>query len=296
MPAPKIMLLFGVLAVMLVFFGAIVGVLVGNMLVFMSIFFAIAITMNVVSYYKSDSIMLRLTKTKIISRDENPRFYDLVKKVSETAGLPMPKVGIMQSSVPNAFATGRDKNHAVVVATGSILAMLNDDELEGVVGHEISHVTHRDILVSTVAATIATIISYIGNIIIISELFGGINNRNNNAGLLLILSAILIPLGATFVRLGISRSREAYADTGSVELVKKPAALISALQKISKPLRQPIAAQKRNSSPVPSAYSSLFIVNNFGGGALLKLFSTHPSLEARVKNITETAKRLGLSI
>jgi heat shock protein HtpX len=289
----KITLLFSVLSLILVSFGAIIGYLLGGVLLWMSAFLIIAIVMNVVSYYKSDSIALKTTRTKLIDREDNPRFYDIVKKVTEEAGVPMPRVGIMPSPVPNAFATGRDEKHAVVVATAGILGMLTDDELEAVIGHEISHVTHKDILVSTIAATIATMISYIGNIIIFSEFFGGFNDRNGNGNILLIVAAILIPIGATFVQLGISRSREAYADIGSVRLVRKPDALITSLEKISRPINRARTPMGQN-NPQPHAFSSLFIVNNFSASSLSNLFSTHPSLENRIKAIRTEAERLNL--
>lgn len=302
MSSAKIILLFGVLALILVGFGAIVGYLVGNIFVIASLFFVLAIAMNVFSYYKSDYLAIKMTRTKLIERRDNPRFYDLVRKVSEKAEIPLPRVGIMPSQAPNAFATGRDEKHAVVVATDSILSLLNDDEMEAVLGHEISHITHRDVLVATVAATIATIISFIGNIILFSELYGGMNERNSNASILLLVSAILIPLGATFVQLGISRSRESDADVGSVKLVRKPDQLISSLKKISKPAmstRSILGVQNPRpsngvSSNATNAYSSLFIVNNLNAHSLLNLFSTHPSLEKRIATITATKKALGI--
>ena len=300
MSVARMVLLFSVLSLLLVALGSIIGYLTGDFIVMLSIFFALAIVINVVSYFKSDSIAIKMTKTKLIKREDNPKFYDIVKKVSSEANIPMPRVGIMNSRSPNAFATGRDEKHAVVVATDSILSMLDDDELEAVIGHEINHITHKDVLVCTIAATIAMIISYIGNIVLFSEIFGGMNNRNGNTNLLLLLSAILIPLGATFVQLGISRSRELDADIGSVRLVKKPDQLISSLKKISRPADVNAHRGFGVPSPTPNgsaqggAYSSLFIVNNFGSHALLNLFSTHPSLEKRIAAITKAKKDMNL--
>jgi heat shock protein HtpX len=300
MSVARMVLLFSVLSLLLVGLGSIIGYLVGDFIVMLSIFFVIAIVINVVSYFKSDSIAIRMTRTKLIKREDNPRLYDMVKKVASEANIPMPRVGIMPSQSPNAFATGRNEKHAVVVATDSILSMLDDDELEAVIGHEINHITHKDVLVCTVAATIAMIISYIGNIVLFSELFGGMNNRNGNTNLLLLLSAILIPLGATFVQLGISRSRELDADIGSVNLVKKPDQLISSLKKISRPInanahqRFGVQSPRPNSNAQSGAYSSLFIVNNFGSHALLSLFSTHPSLEKRIAAITKAKNDMHL--
>ncbi|EEZ92634.1 MAG: peptidase M48 Ste24p [Candidatus Parvarchaeum acidiphilum ARMAN-4] len=293
----KISILFSTLSLILIGFGALVGYFLGGILLWMSIFFFIALGMNIFSYVKSDSIAIKMTRSKIIEKSDNPRFYDIVEKVSRQAGIPIPRVGIMPTDVPNAFATGKDENHAVVVATSGILQMLNDDELEAVIGHEISHITHKDILISSIAATIATLISYIGNVIIFSEFFGGIGERNSNSGIILLIAAILIPVGAMFVQLGISRDREAYADEGSVRLLKKPDELISSLKKISNvkiARRKPILNRNTRKNPQPGAYSSLFIVNNFSTHTLTNLFSTHPSLEKRIENINRVRSELNI--
>ncbi len=290
----KIVLLFTLLALFMVAMGGVLGLFFGSPYLIMGAMFIFAIGLNVFFYFKSDTIALRLTRSRITSKSENPRLYNVVKKVSEEAGIPMPKIGIMDSSVPNAFATGRDEKHAVVVATSSILKMLDDKELEAVIGHEISHVTHRDILVTTIAASIATIVSYIGNIMLFSMLFN--NSNDNNLGFLVILSAILIPIGAMFVQLGISRSRESYADVGSVKLVKKPNELISSLKKISS---VSVNSQPRNVSrpnPQAASFSSLFIVNNLSTHSITNLFSTHPSLEKRIEAIKKTAMEMGLTV
>ena len=229
----KISILFSVLSLILIGFGALIGYFLGSMLLWISIFFLIALAMNIFSYFKSDSIAIKMTRSKIIERSDNPRFYDIVEHVSQQANIPMPRVGIMPTDTPNAFATGKDKNHAVVVATSGILKMLDDGELEAVIGHEICHITHKDILISSIAATIATLISYIGSMVLFSEFFGGMDERGNSSGIILLVAAILIPIGAMFVQLGISRDREAYADEGSVRLLRKPDALISSLKKIS---------------------------------------------------------------
>ncbi len=296
MSIAKISILFVLLSVILVSFGALIGYLIGNLFIWMSVFLAIAIVINLVSYLKSDSIAIKMTHSKIIKEEDNPNFYNIVRKVSSQAGIPMPRVGIMPTETPNAFATGKDEKHSVVVATTGILKMLNNDELEAVIGHEISHITHKDVLISTVAATIAALISYVGNMILFSEFFGGIDSRNNNSTIILLVAAILLPIGAMFVQLGISREREAYADEGSVRLLSRPDELISSLKKISN-----VSAPKKNNpfrnnqrNPQPGAYSSLFIVNNFSSHSLLNLFSTHPSLEKRIANINRVKYELGL--
>lgn len=297
MPIAKIALLFSALSLILLGFGALIGYFLGNLFVWLSVFLLIAIAMNLFSYFKSDSIAIKMTRSKIIDRPENTRFYDIVEKVSQQANIPMPRVGIMPTDVPNAFATGKDENHSVVVATSGILKMLDDNELEAVIGHEISHITHKDILISTIAATIATLISYIGNVILFSEFFGGLDERNNGSGIILIVAAILIPIGAMFVQLGISRDREAYADEGSVRLLRKPDQLISSLQKISNvsvTSKRSAFSRNRQSNPQPGAYSSLFIVNNFSAHSLMNLFSTHPTLEKRIKNINRVRDELNI--
>ncbi len=285
----KLVLLFSVLAVLLVVIGGIIGYLFGDILLFTSIFLVLAIGLNLYSYFYSDKLALRMTKSKLVTETEEPRLYGIVKKVADKVNIDMPKVGVMDTNTPNAFATGRDEKHSVVVATRGILNMLNDDELEAVIGHEIGHITNRDILISTIAATIATMIAYVGNLILFSEIFGG-EQRNNNTGILLLVAAILIPIGATFVQLGISRSRESNADITSVKTVRKPDALISALRKISdiKPTQS-----FRNKNNV-GAFSSLFIVNNFSSHTLMNLFSTHPSLEKRIADITKAREDLGI--
>lgn len=297
MPIAKIALLFSALSLILLGFGALIGYFLGNLFVWLSVFLLIAIAMNLFSYFKSDSIAIKMTRSKIIDRPENTRFYDIVEKVSQQANIPMPRVGIMPTDVPNAFATGKDENHSVVVATSGILKMLDDNELEAVIGHEISHITHKDILISTIAATIATLISYIGNVILFSEFFGGLDERNNGSGIILIVAAILIPIGAMFVQLGISRDREAYADEGSIRLLRKPDQLISSLQKISNvsvTSKRSAFSRNRQSNPQPGAYSSLFIVNNFSAHSLMNLFSTHPTLEKRIKNINRVRDELNI--
>ncbi|MGC8516461.1 MAG: M48 family metalloprotease [Candidatus Acidifodinimicrobium sp.] len=284
----KLFLLFSVLAVLLVFLGGIIGYIFGDVLLFVSIFLVLALGLNFYSYFYSDKLALRMTKSKLVTEKEEPRLYRIVKKVADKVNINMPKVGVMETNIPNAFATGRDEKHSVVVATRGILNMLDDDELEAVIGHEIGHITNKDILISTIAASIATMISYIGNIIIFSEIFGG-DQRNNNSGILLLVAAVLIPIGATFVQLGISRSRETSADITSVKTVKKPDALISALRKISN-----VTPAKAVRSNNVGAFSSLFIVNNFSSHTLMNLFSTHPSLDKRIADITKAKKELGM--
>jgi heat shock protein HtpX len=259
---------------------------------------------NFVTYFWSDKIVVKMARAKIIQESDNPRLFGIVRKVAQEAGIPMPKVGIVAQSAPNAFATGRGPKNAVVVATGGILASLTPDELEAVIGHEIGHVVHRDILISAVAATIAGVVSYIGQMALFSMMFGGSGQggRNNSgSALTLLMAAIFVPLGATFVRLGISRSFEYNADEYGARLTHKPGALISALEKISNQAsaRRGMFGRRgmgQNQSPSPTSpsTSSLWIVNPFSGHSLVELFSTHPSTPNRVKRLQHIAEEMGI--
>jgi len=212
----------------------------------------------------------------------------------------MPRVGIVNSPQPNAFATGRGPNRAVVVATSSILQTLTSTELEAVISHEIGHVVHRDVLTSSVAATIAGVISYIGNIALFSTLYGGLggNNRQGGNPLLLVVAAILVPLGATFVQLGISRGLEYNADEYGARLTQNPGALASALEKISARVQsRSMSAGAPNSAGAPSpATASLWIVNPFRGNSFVELFSTHPSMQHRVERLRKIGQEMGVYV
>ncbi len=292
----KITALFFVLTALLMAIGYVVGwYFFGDPITFVGLALVLAAAINFVSYYFSDSIVLRMSKAKIIQESENPTLFKVVRNVAQKAKIPMPKVGIVDSPQPNAFATGRGPDKAVVCATSSILQTLTPDELEAVIGHEIGHVVHRDVLMSSVAATIAGAISYIGQIAMFSMWFGG-NSRNRNGGSpLLILAIILVPLGATFVRLGISRNDEYNADEYGAKLTRNPAGLVSALQKISsKSQTRPIAT---NPTQAPSpATASLWIVNPFRGSSLVEMFSTHPSLPHRVERLRKIGHEMNVYV
>lgn len=293
----KITLLFAVLTGLLMAIGYLVGLYFGDPLAFMGLALGLAAVFNFVSYYYSDSLVIRMSRAKIIQESENPTLFRVVRSVAQKAGIPMPKVAIVQSPQPNAFATGRGPNKAVVCATSSILQTLTPDELEAVIGHEIGHVVHRDILMSSVAATMAGAISYIGNIAMFSLMFGGGSSRNRNGGspIFLLLAAILVPLGATFIQLGISRNDEYSADEYGAKLTRNPGGLINALEKITTKARtRPIAANN-SQSPSP-ATASLWIVNPFRGSSLVELFSTHPSMPHRVERLKKVAQEMSLYV
>lgn len=294
----KITVLFFVLTALLMVIGYVVGLyFFGDPISFMLLALGLAAVLNFVSYYYSDSIVMRMSRAKVIQEGDNPTLFRIVRDVAQKAGIPMPKVGIVQSPQPNAFATGRGPNKAVVCATSSILQTLTPDELEAVIGHEIGHVVHRDVLMSSIAATIAGAISYIGTMAMWSMMLGGGSSRNRNSGspILLLAAVILVPLGATFVQLGISRNDEYNADEYGAKLTRNPAGLISALQKISSRVQtRPIAT---NSSKAPSpATASLWIVNPFKGSSLMEMFSTHPSMPHRIERLRKIAHEMNLYV
>ena len=240
------------------------------------IFAIIGLIINVYSYFYSDSIVLRAYGAKIIERQDNPRLYGIVKKISDLNGLPVPRIAIVSSSTPNAFATGRNPKNAVVAATNGIMSILDDNELEGVMAHEMAHVKNRDTLVMCVAATIAGFISFAARMLWWNSMFGG-RNRNVHP-VLMILVALTAPLAAFLLQMAVSRSREFHADATAAKLTNKPWALISALKKLEwENHRKPLDC----GSPSNAA---MCIVNPLrGGNFFISMFSTHPPMEDRIK-------------
>ena len=295
----RVTALFGVLTGLLLVLGYIVGLYFGDPYLFTGLALVLAAVFNFISYYYSDSIVIRMSRAKIIQESDNPTLFHVVREVSQKAGMPMPKVGIVESAQPNAFATGRGPQKAVVCATSGILRTLTPDELKVVIAHEIGHVIHRDVLMSSIAATMAGAIAYIGNIAFYSMWFGGLGGNRNRQGngslILLLVAAILIPLGATFVQLGINRADEYNADEYGAKLTRNPAGLISALEKISSRVETKSFSGNQNNSPSP-ATASLWIVNPFKGHSLLEIFSTHPSLTHRVERLKKVARDLSIYV
>jgi len=249
-----------------------------NILYFFVVF---SIGMNVMSYWYSDKIALRINKARQIKKEENPELWNIVENLSITAGLPMPKLCIINDTSPNAFATGRNKEHAVVAVTTGLLQILDKNELEGVVAHELSHIENKDILLSTVVVVLVGFISIIADMFLRSMFFGGTRSRDNDSGgggLMLVLGiilSILAPIFATLIQLAISRKREFLADASGALLTRYPEGLANALKKISNYSR-PMASAN-------TATAHLFISNPFGAKKISNLFSTHPPMEARVK-------------
>jgi len=244
----------------------------------------IAATLNFIMYWTGDKLVLKRYRAHEVGPGDKPRLYNMVTRLSQQAGLPMPRVFVIPDRSPNAFATGRDPKHAAVAATQGILELLNDDELEGVMAHELAHVKHRDILTGTIAATMAGAIAVIAQMARFSSY--NRNRQGGNAGLLLV--AIGAPFAAMLIRMAISRVREYSADRGGSEISHKPLALASALGKLQRGVKQ---APLAHGNP---AHSHMFIVNPFVGG-LQKLFSTHPPMEERVRRLQEIARESGMA-
>jgi heat shock protein HtpX len=243
-----------------------------------------AAVLNFVSYFFSDKIALAMYRAQPISRDDLPRVYNIVERLSQKVGLPMPKVYVIPTDSPNAFATGRNPNHASVAVTHGILGLLNDEELEGVLAHELGHVRNRDILISSVAATIAGAITYLAHIARWGMIFGGYggdrDDRRGGGGLAALLMLFLAPIAATLIQLAVSRSREYAADDTGAHWTGNPYALASALGKIDAYSRRiPLVAS-------PST-AHLFIIQPFlGGMSFGNLFSTHPPTAKRIERLT----------
>ena len=244
-------------------------------------FFAFSVIMNIVAYWQSDKIALRASGAIPADPVKYLELHRIVENLAITAGLPKPRVYIINDPAPNAFATGRNKEHAAVAFTTGILSILEKNELEGVAAHELSHVGNRDILVSTVAVVLAGFISLLANIFLRSQMFGGIRDSDNKAGTVLmivgIILAILAPIFATLIQLAISRKREYLADASGALLTRYPEGLANALRKIS--------AYSQPMKTANDATAHLFIANPFGPGrmrGLHKLFMTHPPMQDRV--------------
>ncbi len=270
----KTTFLMALLTVMLVFIGNAVA---GENGAIMAFFMAGA--MNFFSYWYSDKVVLRMYRAQEVSESQSPQLFAMVRRLTHKARLPMPKVYIIPNQTPNAFATGRDPEHAAVAVTEGIMSMLSQDELEGVIAHELAHIKHRDILIGSMAATIAGAISmlyYIG-------IFFGGNDDDDGSPLGNILMLILAPIAAMLIQMAISRSREFAADRGGAEICGKPLALASALQNLERGVEQiPMRANQ--------ASAHMFIVNPLRGGGMAKLFSTHPSTEERVQKLRELGR------
>src|SRR6201993_1955385 len=251
----------------------------------MFIALAFAVVMNFVSYFYSDKIALSMYRAQPVSREELPRVYAAVERLSQKMGIPMPKIYVIPTDSPNAFATGRNPQHASVAATRGILGLLNDEELEGVLAHELGHVNNRDILISSVAATIAgaiTMLASMGRWAMIFGGYGGDRDRRGGGGLTALLMLIVAPIAAGLIQMAVSRSREYQADATGAHFTGNPYALASALQKID-------AYSRRLPLQASPSTAHLFIIQPFLGmnaGMFANLFSTHPPTAKRIERLT----------
>jgi len=278
----KTTLLLSLLTVLLVAMGGAVGGSAGMLLAFV-----MAAVMNFGSYWFSDKIVLRMYGAQEIERSDNPAFYDMVERLANRAGLPMPKVYIIPDQSPNAFATGRNPEHAAVAATEGIMRILSPEELEGVMAHELGHVKNRDILISTIAATFAGAISMIGSMLQWGAMLGAGRDNEEGGGIAGLVGslamAILAPIMAMLIQMAVSRSREYLADATGAEICGKPRALASALGRLQQ------ASQMIPMHDAKPATAHMFIVNPLTGGGMMSLFSTHPPMEERIARLQAMA-------
>ena len=272
----KTTVLLAALTGLLVFVGYAIGGPGGAV-----IFLILAAVTNFFAYWFSDKFALKMAGAREVTEAEEPQLYAMVYEVAQLSRMPMPKLAVVDSPSPNAFATGRNPEHAVVAVTTGIRSLLTDRELRAVLGHEMGHVKNRDILTSSIVATIAGAIQLIAQMLMFSALFGRRDGGNPMLSLLVILIA---PIAATLLQLGISRTREYAADKTGAEVTGDPDALASALEK----LQRGVQARPMEPTPTQEAVSALYIVKPFRGGAgMSNLFSTHPPLEERIKRLRE---------
>lgn len=250
----------------------------------MTVMLFVGVAMNFFAYWNSDKMVLAHYDAQQVDRNSAPELYGIVEKLAKKANIPMPKVYIINSPVPNAFATGRNPENAAVAVNKGLIDMLERDEVEGVLAHEISHIKNRDILISTIAGSMAGLIT---NIAHFAMFFGGSRDDDNRNPIVSLLLLILAPIAASMIQLAISRSREYDADASGGEISGKPEALASALLKIEAYAKRGVMKNANE------ATAHMFIINPFSGQDLKSLFSTHPSTEERVEKLNEQARKMG---
>ena len=243
--------------------------------------FIFAAMMNFGAYWFSDTIVMRIYRARPIEEAEAPRLFSLVGRLSQQAGLPMPKIFVIPSEAPNAFATGRNPSNASVAVTQGLLRQMTEEELEGVLAHELAHVKNRDILISSIAATLAGVVMMLAHMLRWAALFGGVGRSDDDDGGIfgLLAMTILAPIAAMIIQMAVSRSREYQADATAARIVGHPFGLARALEKLG-------LASKRIAIQANPATAHLFIVNPLSGKTLLSLFSTHPPLEKRIERLS----------
>ena len=289
----KTILLLGALSVLLIAIG---GAISPTML---GIMIALAVVMNVSAFFHSDKLVLRMSRARVIEQHEAPALFGLVQELAHRADLPMPKVAIVPDATPNAFATGRNPERAVVAVTEGLLRLTNQRELRGVLAHELAHVKHRDTLIATIAAATAAAITSVASILQWTAIFGGLSHDSDDeggsSGFGALLMAFLAPIGAVMIQAGISRSREYIADDYAAKLTNDPEGLANALAKLQSYGQQ--LMQRGAAVPQPVT-TSLSIVNPLSGlsgrgAGLTNLFSTHPPIEERIERLMTMAYQRG---
>jgi len=285
----RVVLLFGFMTGLLMLVGFAIGSLFGSPLTAVEISLAMALLMNLFTYLYSDKIVLKMSGARIVSEGEYPRLHRIVERVANAANIPKPMVAVIDSNAPNAFATGRGPGKSVVAVTKGLLSILNEDEVEAVIGHEISHIKNRDILISTIAATLAGAISYLAYLGRWGVLWDTSDRRRNESSIAAaLIASILAPIAAMIVQLAISREREYGADEDGAKITGKPMELANALIKISGAKRVGLTLNVNPST------AHIWIVNPLRGGSLEELFSTHPPVEKRVERLKKIAREMGI--
>ena len=283
----KTFLLMAMLTCLMVAIGGMIGDSTGAM-----IMLVVSLAMNFGTYWFSDSIVLKSYDAREISREDSPQLYEIVEKLTANANLPMPRVYVIDSAAPNAFATGRNPDNAAVAVTTGLMNTLDYNEISGVLGHELAHVKHRDILIGTIAASMAGVISLVADIVQWGAIFGTRSDDDDNGGIVgLLLTVIVAPLAAMLIQLAISRSREYDADKTGGQICGNPLYLASALEKIE--------YYAANYDPMPQAGKAtahMFIINPLENSkqALKNLFSTHPDTDDRISHLREQARDMNL--
>jgi heat shock protein HtpX len=280
----KTVLLLGTLSGILLLLGGLFAGTTG-----VTIAFILALLMNAVSYFYSDKIVLSMYKAQPLSESQFPELYSMVGQLTKRMNLPMPKLWIVNTQMANAFATGRNPNHSSVVVTNGILSILDMNELRAVLAHELGHVQNRDILVSTIAATIATAIGYVASMAKYASFFSSSDGRRRSNPIGLLIAALLMPLAATLIQLSISRSREYLADETGAHVCEDPLALASALSKLEKHIPQ---AHLDSQDTLHASTAPLFIVHPFLNEGLMTLFMTHPPTRKRIERLQSIYKEM----
>ena len=283
----KTFVLMALLTGLMVAIGGMIGSSTGAM-----IMLVLSLGINFVTYWFSDSIVLKSYDAREVSREDSPQLYEIVEKLAANANLPMPRVYVINEAVPNAFATGRNPDHAAVAVTTGLMHALDYNEISGVLGHELAHVKHRDILIGTVAASMAGVISMVANIVQWGAIFGTRSDDDDNGGIIgFLATVILAPLAATLIQLAVSRSREYDADKTGGEICGNPLYLAKALEKI-----EHYAQTAAPMSQAGTATAHMFIINPLENSkkTLKNLFSTHPDTEDRIAHLREQARDMRL--